>query len=196
MAYRQGQDRYKPGKTPGYMDNPTRRKPEHRAAWVQTEPSHVTILLGNQHELPDEERFDYGRDVVLEFPRPGRIPNMYVNLTNMTEEELLAYKKLLETAIEWALPVVQRRDQEAQDAVEQGDDSVGRIYRPLPQLVFRQRKVGEHYESVPIRSQGISPSGGRVFHTDGGVRGAGDELAEHDSDESSSEDDATKVDES
>lgn len=131
-----------------------------------------------------------GSDVILFHPRPGRVPDVALNLSNLTAEELDAVEELLTTALKWARPVVERRDKEAKDAWDAGDDSYSRNYRSVPQLVFRKRPEWEHGEGLHERPEGVSEGGGRErSDSQGGVRGAGNELAEPDSEPLESEDD-------
>jgi hypothetical protein len=109
---------------------------ESRYAWVTCEDGKYMILVGN-----DEGS---GSDVVLFIPRAGRIPDVSISLTNMTEPELNAVEQLFRTALAWARPVVERRDKEAQDAWDAGDDSHTRNYRGLPTVVYRKRPEREH----------------------------------------------------
>jgi hypothetical protein len=162
---------------------------ENRFAWVQVENMKYLILVGN------EEKSESGPDVVLFRPMAGRLPDHVMNLTNLTEPELMALKELFDSAFEWALPVVKLRDKEANDAYEQGDDSYIRSYRAVPTVVYRKRPQFEYREGVLDGSEDVSPSvGSRGTDLDGGVRGAGSGMAEHDPNESEPEDYGTSID--
>lgn len=181
-------EHYKPGQRhPQFGQN--YRLSESRYAWVQVESGKFLILVG--------EDLGSGTDVTLFHPKPGKQPNVSINLTNLTLPELDALKDIFDSAFEWARPVVERRDKEAQDAWDSGDDSHSRNYRPIPQLVYRKRPGGEHGQGVQQRPEGVSEGSGRggSDHV-GGVRGAGDELAEPDSQHGGSEDDGSQVDHS
>lgn len=160
---------------------------DERYAWITVETGKYVILVGK-----DE---GHGSDVVLHMPRPGKIPDLAIPLTNLTIQELDELQAMFNTAFEWARPVVQQRDKEAEDAWNEGDDSHSRNYRPLPTVVYRKRPVGEHGESVRERPEGV-PAGGRGGH---GfltrVRGAGAGVAEHDPSEGSAPDDDEATDE-
>src|SRR5689334_15365230 len=104
----------KPGQSKRYGSG---HENEGTLAWVLTEAARLSIIK-------DGELGDPTSDLVLGTMQIGRYGGSMVSLTRMTEEELLATKKLLDSAFELALPVVQRRDKEANDAYEtQGDDS-------------------------------------------------------------------------
>lgn len=158
---------------------------ESRWAWVRVVTGQFVILV---------EDSKIGRTIRLYHPTRGRPVDW--NLTALTEEELLKLKELFDSAFEWALPEVQRRDKEAADAFAKGDDSHARIYRQAPQLVYRKRPEQEHGEGVQQRPSGVPQGDSGGVDLDGGVRGLGDGLAEYDSGEGGSQDDGPKVDKS
>ena len=160
---------------------------ENRYAWVQCEAGKFLILVGN-----DE---GHGQDVVIYHPKPGKQPDLSIKLTDLTIPELEALRDLFVTALDWARPVVERRDKEAEDAWNAGDDSHTRNYRPLPTVVYRKRPVAQHGEELLVGSEGVPEGGGeRWSDNPGGVRGAGDELAEPQSDAGQSEHDVSATD--
>lgn len=137
---------YQPGqRTPQYGAN--YKITENRYAWVRCEAGNFIILYGDDNGS--------GSDVVFYNPRPGKVSDFALNLSNLTIEELSALKELLDTAFKWAEPVVNQRDKEAQDAWENGDDSHSRNYRPLPTVVYRKEPKREHDESVRERPEGV-----------------------------------------
>lgn len=156
-----------------------------RLAWANTDQGEFVIL---QHE--EDETPEYGQDIQLYMVKPGR-PPLAMILTRLTGPELDAVEKILQLVVEYARPIVKRRDKEAQDAWANGDDTFRRIYRRAPELVDRKRPVGEHSEGVQQRPEGVSEGDRRDVDPDGRVRGAGNELAESDSDNSGAEDDWT-----
>lgn len=162
---------------------------EIRYAWASTEIGKFIILVGDQSR-------ETGDDVVLYIPRAGKLPDLTLSLTHCTEQELEAVKDIIDSAFEWARPIVQLRDKEAQDAWNKGDDSFARNYRPVPQLVYRKRPNAEHSLGVHERSTRVPEGDRRATDSDGGVRGIGDELAEPDSSEDGSKDNGTQVNES
>jgi integrase len=125
---------------------------ENRYAWIISEAGKFLILVGK-----DEGS---GSDVVVYHPKPGSQPDVRINLTNLTGPELSALEELFRTAFEWAKPVVERRDREADDAWNRGDDSFSRNYRPLPTVVYRKRPEPQHSESVRLGPEGVSEGGG------------------------------------
>lgn len=158
---------------------------EDRYAWVVTDAGKFLILVGTEGES--------GSDVVLFAPRPGKILDFAINLTNLTEPELNALEELFKTAFDWARPVVVQRDKEAENAWNDGDDSYTRSYRSLPTVVYRKRPGPEHGKSVRERLESLSDLS-RGTGDEGGVRGAGAELVEPDSQRSQSSDDGTEAD--
>lgn len=176
---------YQPGeRNPRYGKN--HQLTENRYAWVMCEDGKYMILVGN-----DE---GHGQDVILFSPRPGKMPDLSVALTNLTVPELDAVEELFKTALEWARPVVERRDKEAQDAWDAGDDSFTRNYRGLPTVVYRKRPESQHSEGLHERPEGVPEGDGGEPGESGGVRGTGSELAEPDEVNGSSEDHCTQDD--
>lgn len=159
---------------------------ESRWAWVR-------VAIGQFVILVDEDDNEEIKKIRLFHPIQNSRPINWV-LTALTEEELLKLKELFDAAFEWALPIVRLRDKEAADAFEAGDDSHARVYRQVPQLVFRKRPVGEHGSRVLQRPEGVSDGDGRAVSRDGGVRGSGDELVEHDSEGDGPENNWPQVD--
>lgn len=160
---------------------------EGRWAWVRTVLGQFVILV----DTDEDDKAD--RTIRLYHPIPGRPPVSW-NLTALTEEELLKTKELFDAAFEWALPVVQRRDKEAQDAFDNGDDSHARVYRAVPQLVFRKRPESEHSEGIQVGPGRIPDSSRGAINPDEGLRGSGDVLPEPDASGSEAEDDLPSPD--
>lgn len=178
-------------RVPGLKQNQIRdpsKFSELRRGWVKTEFGTIFLIEGKE-----DYRSEYGRDVIIHIPRPGKIPDVHINLTSFTTEELNALIEFFTKCFDMARPIVERRDQEAQDAWEAGDDSLVRHYRAVPQLVFRQRPVREHSEGVQQRPSGVSESSGGG-DSDRRVRRTGDELAESDEGTGGAQDDGTPTD--
>jgi hypothetical protein len=92
-----------------YMDDPTSKAQENT-------PS-ITLLLSQGS---------------------GKVP-FRINLGSFTEKELDYFEEFITLAIRLARPTVIERDRVAQAALEQGDDSYGRVYRQDPKLVVRPK---------------------------------------------------------
>lgn len=146
---------------------------EDRYAWITCEAGKFLILVG--------EDKGSGPDVVIHHPRPGKMPDLAIKLSILTEAELDALEELFMSAFAWARPVVKQRDKEAADAWERGDDSYTRSYRQLPTVVYRKRALAEYRESVSERPDGVPESGrGEREDSSGGVRGVSLGLAQFD----------------
>lgn len=158
-----------------------------RYAWARTHVGQFVILVG-------DESNETGPDVILYIPRPGKMPDVTIALSSLTEQELDALETLVTEAFKWARPVVQKRDQEAQRAWNEGDDSFTRNYRPVPQLVFRKRPGEEHGQELQQRPESIPDSSRRDSDSDGGVRGTSDELVEPHERSSNAQDDGKTAD--
>lgn len=165
---------------------------KNRWAWVRVYFG-VFIIWADYRNDAEGNQTDEVIDLKLMHPIPGRAPLSW-NLTALTEDELISMKHLFDTAFEWALPVVRQRDKEAQDAFAEGDDSHSRIYRQVPQLVYRSRPEWEHSEGVQHGSEdadGVSLPG---LYRGGGLRHDGSDVAESDQDDSFPEDDESTPD--
>lgn len=165
---------YQPGRRGPNKNKYDGKISANRFAWVVMANLNYTILVG------DEDATEVGTDVVLFRPMPGRVPSHSLNLTNLTEPELDALEQLFKDAFEWARPVVQRRDKEARDAWDQGDDSHVRNYRAAPTVVYRKRPVSQHGEGVFDGSEGVPSSGRSDGDLDDGVPGTSPGMAEPD----------------
>lgn len=135
-----------------------------REAWVDL-PRYVAVMYRNPENVEQDEAA-VGHDFIrLSFHFGGR-SGTNLNLTTLTALELKALKEVVDRAFEAALPICESLDAEAQEAFDQGDDTRVRLYRPVPQVIVRERVQPEHRPSV---------RGGRDFLP--GVGGA-DVLAE------------------
>jgi len=148
------------------------------------------IIWGDYKKDDDGNDTDEVADVKLMYPIPNRPPVSW-NLTACTEDELIALKHLFDTAFETALPIARQRDKEARDAFDQGDDSHSRIYRQLPQLVYRAGPFAQHGEGVHDGPEDAAPAHDAGVDPDGGVREAVPGLAERDPSVVESQDDGT-----
>jgi len=154
---------------------------EGRMAWVVTYIGQFVILTEEESET------QAGKPIRVHHPTKGGRGWTW-DLTSLTEEELIALQELWTSAFEWALPVCQQRDKDAQNAFDNGDDSHIRIYRAVPQLVYRKRPVGEHSQSV-LDGPSDAPVVGAVGEPgDGDVRADGIEVAERDEEGSKPQD--------
>lgn len=189
MAERSGRKR---GYPLGQRDERFKRKNEglmsqNRWAWVRTIVGQFVIWV--------DEKDDNPADLSITVIHPTKGAPVAWDLTSMTEEELVSMKHLFDTAFAWALPIVQRRDKEAQVAFEAGDDSHARIYRQVPQLVYRKRPESEHGEGVQHGSENVPAVGQDGDDSDEvGLRDPGDDMAERDPSSSLSQDDGSQAD--
>ena len=113
----------------------------------------ATLVVSDTKAVLKHEEFaeEIGNDLILQFSQLGKRYGSMLNLTQMTEEELLALQNLLEMSVKLALPVVRQRDKEAQDAFTKGDDAYERVYRAVPQLVYREGTIEAYGESLHQR---------------------------------------------
>lgn len=159
--------RARPGATPKPSSNEPNRFAPTRIAWVKAHVYEMVIHKGNSED-PDDLKYHLDPEIgdpvrlVLRVPRARPII-MY--LTSLTVAELDALQTFFNKAIDLARPIAAKLDAQAQQAFEEGDDSYSRIYRAVPEIVERQRKVGQHGTSVPS-----GPDGAQSL-ADGGLDG-------------------------
>lgn len=179
---------------------------ENRIAWLRTINGQFVLLhypegsLNEDGEEGDTDRsgqFDterqYGYNLQLLIPILHRKP-LTINLTSLTIEELEMTRQFFNTAFDMAEPVVRLRDQVAEDAFANGDDSFARSYRPVPQLVIRKRQEQLDVPRLHLGSEDPPDGAGSNGAGSGGVRGVRDELAPGESEESQSQDDEPEAD--
>jgi len=86
-----------------------------------------------------------------------------LRLTGYTEPELDALQDFLNTVIEAARPVVQRRDKIAKELFDEyGIDSFPRLYRGIPKVFVRPGEEPLYSESLRRRPFGILEVDGRI----------------------------------
>ena len=169
------------------------RIPDGNVAWVENFYGRYFILAG---EIKDDP-LQPGKDVAIVLPRRF-YPKMgpIISLANLTEAELDTLKELFDLAFELAKPIVQERDRVAQDEFDKGNDSFDRLYRRVPTLVVREGAKRENNPGLRQRHADLLDSSGGGEGVDGGVRRAGDGLAESDSNEVSTQNDESEDHES
>lgn len=160
------------------------------AGWIKT-TRHQFVKLLIRENPPVGDYPPQGPSVIMFLPgRPNALREGYsINLTMMTEDELLAFKQFVSEITELALPVCQLRDKLAREDYEQGRDNYDRIYRSPPQVVTRAWARG-------IDGQGLLK---RLAHdaeyvkanvvTDDSVSDDGNELAESGTNDGTAKDD-------
>jgi hypothetical protein len=144
------------------MPRPTRKKvtsrvgySNNRIAWARVGQVEVTIYLIPSGEDNHADVNDEGLPEIVG-------PNVHVaisafrgsimlKLTALTEEELLTMRRLLEAAFDMAEPLTKHRDEVAEHAFREGNDSYIRIYRRVPELVVRPRAGGEYGKELRQR---------------------------------------------
>lgn len=166
---------YKPGQRRTARQRGTGKMSENRFAWVKTAISDF-VLMRYLHDDPDQDETTPGPTVRLFIPRPGGRP-LSLNLTALTEQELNELEKFFFLAFNTARPIIQRYDEEAKRAYEEGDDSYVRSYRPDATLIVRERSRREHGEGLRDRSEDASQRHGNDLDPDGGSGGGGLDLA-------------------
>lgn len=177
---------------------------KNRLAWLHCVMGQFVVM--KDYDVDELEKIqldpEWGATYRLLIPRAGTRP-VALNFTAMTHEEFVAFRKLFDLICELAEPVILERDRIAQDAFDKGDDSFNRSYRQIPQLVIREGALGADDQGVHDGPDDL-PDGDlseaeeveEVRVSDGGVRGAGDELAPGEQEPPEPQDDESAPDES
>lgn len=173
------------------------RMSENRIAWLRVIIGQFVIMRDNGSD--EDIVKEFGPTYRLYLPRPGARA-MSFNITALTHEEFLALKEMFQYLFDISEPIILERDRIANAAFDKGDDSFARSYRQIPQLIIRERKVGkdgqglhERPVDLPDGDESEAEEVGEVRMSDGGVRGAGNELASGKSEAAVSKDDDTKT---
>jgi hypothetical protein len=163
----------KPGKSKKFGSNAT--KAESRlVATIYTNLVRVSIHNNDDNNYDGE----VGPAIVLSLAQMSRYGEFDINLSKLTEEELIAFKAILDEAFEWALPIARVRDAIAQEVFEDGGEPFDRIYRAVPTVHYRKRAVEEYDKGVFY-----GPDDARQIHRQGrdsseDLGGDGSRLAE------------------
>jgi hypothetical protein len=163
--------RYKAGTRRTDLGKSDAEMSPNRFAWLKCVFGQLVIMVHPTEPVEDDF------DVKILYPQPsGR--NIYFDLTSMTEEELDAFDKLMSTAIKWARPIVKERDKRAADAFAAGDDRFPRVYRALPQLIFRKGHERAHWKELRERREGDAGVVGVPGDPNSGLPPAGGQVPE------------------
>ena len=121
--------------------------------WSETSRVHLDLhrfsaslyVVGDGTKNPDLEG-EEGPEVIVAFSRDGEL--MYMSLTSLTHAGLGAFKEFMDIAVANAQDIVLQRDQTAQEALENGDDSYVRVYRTVPNIVIREGQKWPDYPRI------------------------------------------------
>ena len=197
MAERELPRRYRPGsRNPKFR--PSGKMSDDRASWLRTNIGQFVMMRYVQSKNPDledpAEDNEVGPTYVLVLPRYGTRP-MKFNITSLTLEELQMTRQFFDRLFDLAEPIVRARDEVAQNAADEGDDSYTRYYRQPPQYVVREGAFREDDQSILDGLKDAPDGSGDGPDSDGGVRGDGDELAPGEPEGGGSQDDGAETDE-
>ena len=135
------------------------RQSEKRLSWLRTQPTRMLYLLGLDPKEYDEELgvevfgSEEGTAYIIAIEVPGRSRRLNWDLSSMTMEELEATRQFFNYCFDQAEPVVRERDKVANAALEEGDDSYIRVYRPVPQFIVRERAKPSNNQGVHDRPE-------------------------------------------
>lgn len=134
---------------------------QDRVAWVRCDwldviqsRMHTVDTYDDDVDVTEEDKqVEYGNEVRLKlFTRNGK--GMMLPLTHFTASELDAMKEIIDRAFSEARGESHRRDVAAQEAAENGHDTFARLYRPVPQVMYRKGEKRQHDEGVRSGSSG------------------------------------------
>lgn len=117
---------------------------EERVAFFQSVLGTMSIYLNTAGSA---ERDQTPSIIVLYGSDNKKFPYKHA-ITSCTAAELAHYKEFINMAIEMAEPIVAERDKIAAEAMEEGDDSYGRVYRQPSRIVVRPRLLGPDDHSL------------------------------------------------
>jgi hypothetical protein len=139
---------------------------DQRVAWADFYAMQVIVFEGDD---TGQTEADGGDIVTLRFRTPGSNRQYQIPLSGLTEGELDAFKKVIDIAIEKARPRCIQLDNHAKEQLENGNDTLARLYRALPKVFERSRRQQEHSPGVLHGSE--TPTGNPPGN---GANGAGD----------------------
>lgn len=155
-----------------------------RFIWTRLPNHQITVQTPEDEERKGEQR------VVLTLVRgaSGSNNSVTIDLTALTREELLAFRETVAIATEVAEPLVVKRDQDAMERMDAGDDSDPRIYRGLPTMVVRAGALREYDQGVLGRRQDVLSGIGYNKLPGNGVPGPGSSVDESVQEDAGTED--------
>lgn len=92
--------------------------------------------------------------VILAINRGAGKP-LAIDLSQLTEQELVAFRETVLIATEVAQPICAALDQRAQEAMQNGDDTDPRTYRQVPVVFVRPRSLAEYDRRVLDRREDV-----------------------------------------
>lgn len=122
---------------------------EDRTAWA-TASFYETIVYNVPEDDPSLNPFEQeepGPTIRIKFgSKAGRA--MFLNLSMFSQLELEQFAATINLAIDLARPVCELRDRSAEEAYENGNDAVARVYRQVPRFVVRKGPLGPDGERL------------------------------------------------
>lgn len=151
---------------------------DRRRAWLNAGGQVFTLYIAPGDEAEEDQPPQVGDSVYLYITR-GKY-KARVELTDMTQAELVATKQILDMAFANALPTVIRRDAEAEEGFNEGLTSNPRIYRDAPRLFVREGEEFPDRERI-LRGFDWAPELDQDFEANMSVtRGSGQPLSQRD----------------
>lgn len=139
-----------------------------RDSWAQLNGTEFTLFVGDGDPENDDHIETPGIPSVRVLIRNGNRAPTPITLSNMTANELEVMRLFWERAISTARPICAALDERAQDNLQGGtddDDSLLRLYRPVPRLIVRNGHEPTHRAGLLVgpESDGelVGPAPGR-----------------------------------
>jgi hypothetical protein len=164
--------RYRPGGNKRYSAG---RISDDCVAFIRVYWGSIKLYVKPKTNEPKDRPTEPGPNVVL-LLTPDQKPSISMELSALTQRELVELGKFLEFTGGLVQSLIRHRDEVAARAYAEGDDSFVRSYRPVPQLVVRDGALAQYSESLLIGPEGIPGELGRGLAARG-LRGVRDDLA-------------------
>lgn len=123
-----------------------------RIAWTSVEGVKFVLYLNRPDDYPDDDTpkpLGPHDNVSLSIHKSKQRFPTTINLTHLTRPELDALKQVVDLAFATAAPIVDALDAKAEELKLQGDDSIVRLYRAVPDVHVRERLQPKHDPGLP-----------------------------------------------
>lgn len=148
-------------------------------AMIRNQKNYIQLMVIPNRGAPDEGPMVYWR-----LPRKAQTQNrldIIIEWSDFTPEELVKIKEIMTKTIDVAMFTATLRAEKLKEAIDSGDDTYGRIYRPAAMLAIREWFLGLDDQGIHERY----PLDGEVLSddddgSDSADRAIGDQLAKLD----------------
>lgn len=138
----------------------------------------LTRLLHHMLQIHTPEDPEFNTTKIILSISKGSARPMAIDLTRLTEKELIAFRETVLIATEAAQPICAELDQRAQEAMRNGDDSDTRSYRPVPVVLVKPRALRQYDKRLLDRREDVLQGVNVNVMQPDGVSGPGGEVDE------------------